>query len=87
MLVFYRKSNYIATKRRYSAAMQNSLCVDFSDGNPNLKSESDKIMDLERIRIRIHNLNYGFELLILTTFVAFKKDFFHSISHAYYRLG
>ena len=34
------------------------------------------------------NLNCGFGLLIFTTFVAFKTKFdFHSIFHAYYRLG
>ncbi len=32
-------------------------------------------------------INCGFELLIFTSFVAFKKKYFHSSFHAYFRLG
>ena len=53
------------------------------DGNPNPTT----FLDPERIRIRIRNLNCGFGWLIFTTIEALKKIYFHSISHAYFRLG
>ena len=49
------------------------------DGNPT------KFLDPERIRIR--NLDCGFGLFILTTFVEFKKRYLHSSLHVYFRLG